>query len=215
MIELFEKGGVMMYPLLLSSLIALAVILERLFSQRRSKVLRSEVVTVLEQVEKPEDFSLARSVCLKFNGPFTQILLCCIENKDLPADELRAIIEDEGRQQVRVLNRGLGVLETVAGIAPLMGLLGTVLGMIEVFNVIETLGVGQAKALSGGIAQALITTVTGLFIGIPALIAYNYFSARTESLILDIEKYTLLLLNKIIRIRSESDETIQLNLRSQ
>lgn len=202
-----------MYPLALSSVLALAVVAERIWSLRSKKILIPEIVAVLEQVNKFEDFSLARSVCQKFQGPFPHIVLACIDNRDLPADELRVTIEDEGRQQIRKLNRGLGILETVAGVAPLLGLLGTVLGMIKVFAVIQELGVGQAKALSGGISEALITTVVGLFIGIPALIAYNYFTSRSENLTLDIEKYTLMLLNKIIRIRAGAEEQLQLKLR--
>ena len=139
-----------------------------------------------------------------------------INNEDLPADELRVLVEDEGRQEVRVLQRGLVTLETIATIAPLMGLLGTVLGMIKVFKVIETLGVGQAKALSGGISEALITTATGLIIGIPVFIAYNYFNHRADAFILDMEKYVILLLNKLIRFRQkEGQEEIQdINLRA-
>ena len=213
MLEIFQKGGIMMYPLALSSVLALAVVAERIWSLRSKKILIPEIVAVLEQVNKFEDFSLARSVCQKFQGPFPHIVVACIDNRDLPADELRVTIEDEGRQQIRKLNRGLGILETVAGVAPLLGLLGTVLGMIKVFAVIQELGVGQAKALSGGISEALITTVVGLFIGIPALIAYNYFTSRSENLTLDLEKYTLMLLNKIIRIRAGAEEQLQLKLR--
>ncbi len=101
---------------------------------------------------------------------------------------------------MRSLERGLAALETIAGIAPLLGLLGTVLGMIKVFTVISRQGTGQASLLAGGISEALITTVTGLFIGIPALIMYNYFSHRAENYILDIEKYTTKLMQKIRRL---------------
>lgn len=215
MLELLEKGGIMMYPLVLSSVLALTVVVERLWNLRRKKILIPDIITVLEQVNRTEDFSLARSVCKKFSGPFPHIVTSCIDNRDLPSDELRVTIEDEGRQQIRRLTRGLGVLETIAGIAPLLGLLGTVMGMIQVFAIIQEMGVGQAKALSGGISEALITTATGLFIGIPSLIAYNYFTSRSDSLILDIEKYTLLLLNKIIRIKSGTAEQVKLNLRSE
>jgi biopolymer transport protein ExbB len=214
MLEIFQKGGIMMYPLLLSSIAAVAVFLERLWSLRRKKILIPEVVSVIEQFQTEKDFDLVKSVCRKFDGPLAQITLICLENADLPTDELRLTIEDEGRQQVRALRRGVGVLETVAGIAPLLGLLGTVLGMINVFKVIEEMGVGQAKALSGGISEALITTAVGLFIGIPALIAYNYITSRSDNLILDIEKYTLLLLNKIIRIKSPAEEPVELNIKS-
>jgi len=213
MIELFQKGGYMMYPLLVASIMGLVITLERIWSLRRKKVLVPEIITILDKISSTEDYSLARSVCSKFAGPFSIITMTCIDNRDLHPDELRVLIEDEGRQQVRTLNRGLGVIETIAGIAPLMGLLGTVLGMIKVFNVIKTLGVGQAQSLSGGISEALITTATGLMIGIPALIFYNYLSSRSENLILDIEKYTILLLNKIIRLNRKSDIKMDLDFR--
>lgn len=213
MIELFQKGGYMMYPLLVASIMGLVITLERIWSLRRKKVLVPEIITILDKISSTEDYSLARSVCSKFVGPFSIITMTCIDNRDLHPDELRVLIEDEGRQQVRTLNRGLGVIETIAGIAPLMGLLGTVLGMIKVFNVIKTLGVGQAQSLSGGISEALITTATGLMIGIPALIFYNYLSSRSENLILDIEKYTILLLNKIIRLNRKSDIKMDLDFR--
>lgn len=213
MVDIFLKGGFMMYPLLIASIIGVAITIERLWSLRKKRILIPEIITVLGQIKEVEDFSLARSVCNKFDGPFSKIALACIDNRDLPANELRLLIEDEGRQQVRTLNRGLGVMETIAGIAPLMGLLGTVLGMIKVFDVIKTLGVGQAQSLSGGISEALITTATGLMIGIPALIFYNYLSSRSESLILDIEKHSVLLLNKIIRLYRKSNEKMELNFK--
>jgi biopolymer transport protein ExbB len=214
MIDIFESGGIMMYPLLLASIIGVTIIIERLFNLRKKKILVPEIVAVLDKINEMENFSLVRSVCEKFEGAFSQITVSCIDNRDLPPDELRILIEDEGRQKVRSLNRGLGVIETIAGIAPLMGLLGTVLGMIKVFDVIQTLGVGQARALSGGISEALITTAAGLMIGIPALIFYNYLSSRSESLILDIEKYTVLLLNKIMRLNHNTETKTEINLRA-
>lgn len=214
MIDIFENGGIMMYPLLLASIIGVTIIIERLFNLRKKKILVPEIVAVLDKISEMENFSLVRSVCEKFEGAFSQITVSCIDNRDLPPDELRILIEDEGRQKVRSLNRGLGVIETIAGIAPLMGLLGTVLGMIKVFDVIQTLGVGQARALSGGISEALITTAAGLMIGIPALIFYNYLSSRSESLILDIEKYTVLLLNKIMRLNHNTEAKAEINLRA-
>lgn len=214
MTELFLKGGIMMYPLALCSIIAFTITLERLWNLRRGRVISPELVSVLARIEKPEDFGLAQSVCKANGSPFSQIISACIDNRDLPKEELRVTIEDEGRQQVRSLSRGLGALETIASISPLLGLLGTVIGMINVFNVIETLGVGQAKALSGGISEALITTATGLFIGVPVLIAYNYFSSRSESLTLDIERYTIDLLAKILRINRQ-EEAVDIRLRSE
>lgn len=206
MLDIFMKGGWVMYPLVFSSILALAVALERIWYLRKRKILIPEIISVLDQIKSPGDLHLAKSICDKFKGPFSRIVQTGINNNDLPADELRILVEDEGRQEVRILQRGLITLETIAAVAPLMGLLGTVLGMIKVFNVIETLGVGQAKALSGGISEALITTATGLIIGIPVYIAYNYFNNRAEAFILDMEKYVILLLNKLIRFRRREDE---------
>lgn len=214
MIEIFKSGGIMMYPLLLSSILGLTIIIERFIVLRKKKVLVPEITAVIDKINEIENFSLVRSVCEKFKGPFSQITMSCIDNRDLPPEELRVLIEDEGRQQVRTLNRGLGTIETIAGIAPLMGLLGTVIGMIKVFDIIQSLGVGQARALSGGISEALITTAAGLMIGIPALIFYNYLNSRSESLILDIEKYIVLLLNKIVRLNHKSEEKTGINLRA-
>lgn len=204
----------MMYPLLLSSILGLTIIIERFIVLRKKKILVPEITAVIDKINEIENFSLVRSVCEKFKGPFSQITMSCIDNRDLPPEELRVLIEDEGRQQVRTLNRGLGTIETIAGIAPLMGLLGTVIGMIKVFDIIQSLGVGQARALSGGISEALITTAAGLMIGIPALIFYNYLNSRSESLILDIEKYIVLLLNKIVRLNHKSEEKTGINLRA-
>ncbi len=215
MVEIFLKGGWVMYPLFLSSILALTVSIERIWYLRKRRILVPEIISVLDQIKSPGDLHLAKSICDKFSGPFSRIVQTGINNQDLPPDELRVLVEDEGRQEVRVLQRGLITLETVATIAPLMGLLGTVLGMIKVFNVIETLGVGQAKALSGGISEALITTATGLIIGIPVYIAYNYFNHRAEAFIMDMEKYVILLLNKLIRFRRRDETAVidEINLR--
>ena len=203
-----------MYPLLLSSILALGVVIERFWYLRKKKILVPENIGVLDQIKSPGDLQLAKSICEKFKGPFSRIVLTSIENQDLPSDELRMLVEDEGRQEVRILQRGLVTLETIAAIAPLLGLLGTILGMIKVFNVIETLGVGQAKALSGGISEALITTAAGLLIGIPVLIAYNFFNHRAEAFILDMQKYVILLLDKLVRFqRKENFEPLaEINL---
>ena len=203
-----------MYPLLLSSILALGVVIERFWYLRKKKILIPEIIGVLDQIKSLGDLQLAKSICEKFKGPFSRIVLTSIENQDLPSDELRMLVEDEGRQEVRILQRGLVTLETIAAIAPLLGLLGTILGMIKVFNVIETLGVGQAKALSGGISEALITTAAGLLIGIPVLIAYNFFNHRAEAFILDMQKYVILLLDKLVRFqRKENFEPLaEINL---
>lgn len=205
MLELFERGGIMIYPLVLSSLIAVSIIVERLITLRRKKIIVPEIINIVEQFNSLKDVDLAKNICLRYEGPLPSIIRIGLENSDLDRNGIKELIEDQGRQEIRKLGKGLGILETVAAIAPLMGLAGTVLGMIKVFGVIKEQGVGQAAALSGGISEALLTTVTGLFIGIPALIFYNYFSHKAENFVLDIEKHSGVLIKKLHRIKSGNE----------
>jgi biopolymer transport protein ExbB len=209
MTEIFselQKGGIIMVPLLLGSILALAIVLERAFSLRNRKVLVPEIISSIEKIHSIEDVRVAERICEANPGPFANIILAALRNQDLSRDELKEAILDQGRQEVRVLERGLVMLETIAAASPLLGLMGTVLGMIKVFNVISQQGVGQASVLSGGISEALITTVTGLAIGIPALVAFNFFTNRAESLVGDIEKYSSALLHKIRLLNSQGGE---------
>ncbi len=200
--QFFVKGGIMMYPLLLSSILAVAIILERTFRLRRKKVINPQLVQMIEAIRDSRDLDVARTICGQTNSAFTNILKVGFNNHHLNHNEIKELLEDQGRQEVRSLEWGLGALETIAASAPLMGLLGTVLGMVRVFNVIAQIGIGQASALSGGISEALNTTVFGLFIGIPALIAYNYFVHKADDLVLDIEKHSATLIQKIQQIKS-------------
>jgi len=200
---LLQRGGIVMIPLILSSILVVAIIIERSFMLRKKKILIPEIINVIETIKKPEDIHLAISICQKKKGAFSNIVQLGLENKNLPKYELKELITDQGRQEVRTLEKGLVILETVAGIAPLLGLLGTVIGMIQVFNVISQQGLGQTQALSGGISQALITTVVGLSIGIPSLVVYNYFTDKAENLIMDIEKFTTQLLRKLSTFHTE------------
>ena len=204
--DFLAKGGIIMVPLFLCSITGLAIVIEKFISLRRRKVIVPEVVSVLENVKGAGDIGLALSICEKHNGPFANIIRISLENHGLPREEIKETLLDQGRQEVHQLEKGLGVLETIAGVAPLLGLLGTVLGILKVFKVISIMGVGQAAALAGGISEALITTITGLFIGIPALVAYNYFASRADTLVLEIEKYSNRLLKKIFAFRDAAAE---------
>ncbi len=196
-LEFLNKGGFVIYLLLLCSIAGLSIVIEKLLSLRRKKVIIPEIVTVLNHIKGPEDVGLALSICEKHRGPFANIIRVGLENRNQPKEDIKEILNDHGRQEVYQLERGLFLLETVAGIAPLLGLLGTVIGILKVFNVISTAGMGQTALMAGGISEALITTIVGLAIGIPAVVAYNYFTNKAESLILEIEKYSSLLLNKV------------------
>lgn len=195
--DLFHQGGLVMYPLLICSVLALGIAIERGFSLRRTRIIRPEIVSVIENIEGSEDIGLARSVCRRFDGPFANIIRAGLDHLDLPLDEIKESVLDQGRQEMGDLQRGLVVLETVASISPLLGLLGTVIGMIKVFQEISEVGVGKGNLLAGGIAEAILTTAAGLVIAIPAVVFYNLFTSKTESLVLEIEKHSNGLLKKL------------------
>jgi biopolymer transport protein ExbB len=201
--EFLAKGGFIIYPLLLCSILGLAIVIERALVLRRKKVIIPEIVNVLNNIKNPEDVGLALSICEKYNGSFTNIIRVGLENRDLPKDEIKEALDDQGRQEVHYLERGLVILETIAGIAPLLGLLGTVIGILKVFNVISVMGMGQASAMSGGISEALLTTIVGLSIGIPAVVVYNYFTNKAEGLVLEIEKHSSVLLRKVTSFKND------------
>ena len=201
---MLQRGGIIMIPLILCSVVVVAIIIERSIVLRKKKILIPEIINIIETINKPEDIHLAISICQKNKGAFANIVQLGLENKDLPKFELKELITDQGRQEARSLVKGLVALETIAGIAPLLGLLGTVLGMIKVFTVISQQGLGQTQALSGGISEALITTVAGLSIGIPSLVVYNYFFFFVLNLIMDIEKFTSQLLRKLSLFQSKN-----------
>jgi biopolymer transport protein ExbB len=207
-VDYLIRGGITMIPLLLSSVLALAIVIERAINLKRNKIMIPEIISVVESLDRAEDIKLAVAICEKNSGAFANLILTGLQNQDLQPVEMREVLTDQGRQEVRELERGLAALETIAGIAPLLGLFGTVLGMVEVFTIISRQGTGQASLLAGGISEALITTVTGLAIGIPALIMYNYFLNRAENYILDIEKYTTKLMYKI-RMLQKTKEAVQ------
>ncbi|MDQ7052399.1 MAG: MotA/TolQ/ExbB proton channel family protein [candidate division KSB1 bacterium] len=202
------KGGVIMIPLALCSLVGLAVLIEKLYSLRRNKVLIPEIINVLENIRSEEDIPLAVNICEQHQGPFANIVMTVLRYRNQPKAELKELVEETGRQEVRTLERGLVALETVAGVAPLLGLLGTVIGILKIFNVISEVGMGQASALSGGLSEALITTIIGLSIGIPSLVFYNYFVDKAEQLILEIEKYSSALIMKLKSFESQELDLI-------
>lgn len=200
--ETLVQGGVLMIPLAACSVLAVWVIVDRAWHLRRERIVKPEIVNLIDTLQGPGDLPLARSICERNPGAFSALVLTALDHRDRPREEMREAVEDRGRQEVASLERGLGLLETIAAIAPLLGLLGTVLGMIEVFDVVSRQGAGQARNLSGGISQALITTATGLAIGIPSLVAYNWLVGRAESLVLDLEAHTSRLMKKILVFRS-------------
>ena len=187
MVDILISGGPVMIPLGVVSLVALAIIIERLWVLRRKNYLRDETVSTLQHYLVSRQYKAATDYCMMNPGPFTHLVSALVANRFAPYDELKEILEDTGRRELMGLQRGLGALATIVGGAPLLGLLGTVLGMIKIFAVVATAGSGITEGLASGIAQALITTAAGLIIAIPALFVHSYLEGRAVGLLSEVE----------------------------
>lgn len=205
-IDIFRSGGPVMYPLGLLSVVAMAIILERLWVLRRTNYLEPGTVNALSGLLGGRDYKAAADYCRRHLGPFTELVHTLVENRYAPYDELKEILEDTGRRQLLGLQRGLPALATIVGGAPLLGLLGTVLGMINIFKAVATGGAGINDTLATGISQALITTATGLIIAIPALFTHSFLEARAVSILADIESQMMDFLHLVRRPDVEADE---------
>lgn len=200
MIEFLRAGGPVMVPLLGCSVLALAIIVERLINLRESKTLPVEEVDHLRTLVEGGLLDQASEYCGKKPGPLNNIILVALENRSEGQEAIRQVVSDQGRQEVPRLERYLGVLGTIVSVSPLLGLLGTVTGMIQVFQVVASQGAGQATALASGISEALITTATGLTIAIPALAFYNYFTGKAAALVLEMERLALQFIKTIVGV---------------
>ncbi|MBI2608164.1 MAG: MotA/TolQ/ExbB proton channel family protein [Deltaproteobacteria bacterium] len=183
MITFIMKGGVLMGPILLCSVIALAIIIERFIKIRSSKIMPQDFLDEVQDLVQKRKISEAEVLCKNNNSPMSSILLKAIQSFGQGRDLIKEKIEEVGKREIAQLEKGCGLLGTVASVSPLLGLLGTVFGMIKVFNDIAFQGVGNANSLAGGISEALITTAAGLSVAIPTLVAYRYFLGRIEGLV--------------------------------
>lgn len=199
MLDLIVKGGPVMVPIILCSVISLALIVERCLSLRRRRILKYEILQRIEELLRDRKIPEATTLCKRYPSSMTRILLAAILNHDKSRQDIKEIIEDAGRHEVPVLERYLTVLGTIASISTLLGLLGTITGMIKTFNVIAALGYGHPEALAGGISEALITTAAGLAVAIPTVVVYNYFTSKVDALVLEMEKNSLRMLNILKR----------------
>lgn len=191
--ELISKGGPLMIALLVCSVLALAIIVERLIFLRRNRIIRLDILREIEIAIKKRDISTAVEWCDKVKAPMIKIAKVALINAGTTKEDLKNYIEEAGRMQIPVLERFLTILHTIAVISPLLGLLGTVTGMINVFETIVTHGTGNASVLAGGISEALITTASGLSVAIPTLIFYNFFAKKAENITTEMEHHSVTL----------------------
>lgn len=197
--ELIQKGGITMYPIILLSVIALAVFLERLISLRKEKYVPKAFYEQLVSLLKKKNINEAVEVCKANKSALARISETIITNTDLPLSRLLEVAEESGRSEVLKLDKFLPSLQTIVAIAPLLGLLGTVLGMIKIFDVIALQGTGSAEALSSGIAEALLTTAAGLVVAIPAQIFYFIAKARADAIGAALEKASSEVMNLLFK----------------
>jgi biopolymer transport protein ExbB len=186
MFEYFVKGGPIMWPLLLCSLISLTVIIERFIFFRSIKINHNLIKKFLELLSM-KDFDKAVKILEKIQLPFNQIFFEAIENFNSPS--LEPILKDTAEQQIPKLEKYLTILSSLASISTLLGFLGTVTGMIKAFESIAAAGAASPQIVSKGIAEALITTAAGLFIAIPTIIFYNYYNYVVEKFVHYMEHY--------------------------
>jgi biopolymer transport protein ExbB len=173
---------------------------------RRGNYLKPELVSTLSHLLAIRDYKETVDYCRRHPGPFAELVQTLTENRTAPYDELKEILEDVGRRQLLGLQRGLGALATIVAGAPLLGLLGTVLGMIQIFAVVAGSGSGITEQLASGIAQALITTATGLIIAIPLLFTHSFLEARAVMILADIEAQIMDFLHLARRPDPKDDE---------
>ena len=199
MVDIVKAGGWLMAPIILCGIVAIGIILERYWPLQQKRV----IAEVWGWVKK--DALDQKQIQLLYQGSaLGQILAAGLINRDRERSIMKDSIEDTGRHVVHELGRYLDELGTVAAITPLLGLLGTVIGMVKVFAAITTHGVGDPTVLAGGISEALITTAAGLSVAIPSLIGYRYYRSRVDTLVVDMEKEAIKLIEALHR-RQESE----------
>ena len=189
MFEVISKGGPVMFPILLGSVLFVAIFIERLYHYHRAQIDTNEFISGIRNIMKKGNVAEAISICEETPGPVAHIIKTALLKHDRPRGEIAKTIEDAAMLEVPRLEKNLVVLATIAHISPLLGLFGTVIGMIQVFMKIQEMrGIINTEALAGGIWVALITTAAGLAVAIPAFVAYNYLVSRVNGLVLDMEK---------------------------
>lgn len=191
MIQFLMQGGPVMVPIGLASVIGLASFVERLWALRRGRVVPRAFCVELVELLRQERWQDAANLCKKRDIPISRIVEVAIAARGEPRSSLRDRVEEIGRREAMELERWLWVVATVASVGPLLGLLGTVAGMIQTFHTIEGGGIGQMQQMAGGIGVALVTTLGGLVVAIPAVVGHRFLVARVDDLVVDLEEVAL------------------------
>jgi biopolymer transport protein ExbB len=199
MLEIVQAGRWLMLPIIGCSVVAVAIVLERLWTLQEKRVLPPNVTTQVWDWIQHNQLDMQHVQQVHASSPLGQVLAVGLTYRHATRDVLKEAIEDTGRHVVHGLERYLNTLGTIAAISPLLGLLGTVSGMIRSFTAITAEGVGNPTVLAGGISEALITTAAGLTVAIPALIAYRYLRGRVDALGVKIEKESIRFIEAVLQ----------------
>ena len=194
MFELFRAGGPLMWVILGCSLVAVTIIFERMLTLRKKHIVPANLRSQILELVKSRKITAEKIKVIENHSPMGAVYAAGLKNISHGREAVREGLEESGKLVVHGLGRYLNTLGTIASITPLIGLLGTVIGMVKVFTAITVSGVGDPTVLSGGISEALITTASGLTVGIPCLVFYRYFRSRITELSIMLEENALALL---------------------
>ncbi len=206
MIELVVKGGIFMYPILICSIVALAVFLERLWVLRKDHIIPQGFMRNIEQLLKDQKLFEGFALCQESTSSIAKIFLAGLKNTQKGMWLVKEAIEERGGREATILEKNVGILSTIANLTPLLGLLGTVSGMIKTFNAISLHGIDNPAPLAGGIAEALITTATGLCIAIPVLVCHRYLKDKAGALIFEMEENSIRLIELMDNYSASQEE---------
>ena len=195
MFEVIKNGGWMMFPIILSSIVAMAIIGERLWSLQRKKIIPADLMAHIWQLHRDNKLDDAAIRRIKVSSPLGRILAAGLLNRKYGREMMKISIEEVGRQVAHELERYLNTLGSIASITPLLGLLGTVDGIIRVFSDLAIGGMGDPAILSNGISEALICTASGLTVAIPSLFFHRYFERLVDDHVVHMEENALRLID--------------------
>ena len=197
LLSTFEKGGFMMYPILFASVLMLGIAIERAYNLRRKNIINSDFLQNVRDQWDWKDIQKTLRLCNSYDNVLSRILKVGLLRVGGKLDEIERAIDGAGQHEASLMNSNLRVLGAVANITPMMGLLGTVFGMIKAFNVISLSGTGNPGLVASGISEALITTAAGMVVGIPALALYHYFRGKIDRYVFEMEEISFQLVEEL------------------
>jgi biopolymer transport protein ExbB len=203
-IELIEKGGIAMYPIILCSIVALAIFFERLWVLRRKRIIPADFIRNVEDLLGKQKMPEAISLSQGEPSSIGKIFYAGLKNAGKGMWLVKEAIEERGDREAQILERHLGILSTIVTLSPLLGLMGTVSGMIRCFNVISQQGTNDPAQLAGGIAEVLVATAAGLLVAIPSVAAHRYLKDKADSLIFEMEEDSIKLIENMEKFGAQS-----------